>query len=311
MLPVTQSIPVALLRQDHYGFQETREAVDTLLPAAGITVSRGEKILVKPNLLHPGNGGLICTHPALVRAVCGHLLDQGASVVAGDSPGFGSAAKVAGIIGMAEALADLGVDIVNLGSPKRVKLPFGYSVGLSRHALEADRIVNLPKLKAHKQMRITGAVKNLFGCVTGVRKALLHSRHGDRTNRFESMILEIGQALPPSVHVMDAVVAMHKEGPMLGKPYPLSMLAACESAVALDAVVYGILGLNPDQVPLWREAQARDLPGAQPDDAAFPLLGPEEFDGSGFLIPKTLDLVSFHPWMLTKSAVKRAWARLT
>ena len=123
--------------------------------------------------------------------------------------------------------------------------------------MEFDAILNLPKLKVHRMLGLSGAVKNHFGCVTSVWKALLHVLWGDRGNRFESMLMDLLDLLPPSVSLMDAVVAMHVTGPVDGSPFPLKMLAASPSAVALDTALYTLLHLAPADVPLWQEAVRR------------------------------------------------------
>ena len=63
-------------------------------------------------------------------------------------------------------------------------------------------------------------------------------------------------------------------------------------------------------MPLWREAQARNLPGARPGDIRYPMERPEAFDAAGFRIPEALIPVTFNPLRLAKSALKRAWARM-
>lgn len=72
------------------------QALPLLLDRAGLASSfslRSAHVLVKPNLLTATP--LACTSPVVVAAVCRWLLDQGARVRVGDSPGFGTATAVA------------------------------------------------------------------------------------------------------------------------------------------------------------------------------------------------------------------------
>lgn len=313
-MPVT----VALAHCADYTPELVQRQVDACLQAAGLRFGRGERVLLKPNLLKAAD--LACTHPQVVRAACVHVLEHGARPFVADSPAFGSGRRVARAIGLSQALQDLDVPVRNMTRPVRCKLPMGRSVGLSRDALEADAILNLPKLKAHCQMRITGAVKNLFGCVPGTRKAVLHTLHGDmqgapgaagfQAPRFESLIIELAGLLPPTSSLLDGVTAMHVQGPSGGRPYPLKLLAASREAVALDTAVYTVLGATPEDVPLWREARRRNLAGAHVEELEFPLKRPEAFDAAGFELPAPLDPQTFHPLRLGVSAVKRAWARI-
>lgn len=308
------SLAVAMALCQGYEAASVHDAVFSCLEAADITVGRGSRVLVKPNLLKATSDGLPCTHPAIVRAACLWLLEQGALPFVADSPGFGSGVSVARRIGLVQALTDLDVPVMDLNRPVRRSLPFGHTVGISRLALEADMIVNVAKLKAHCQMRVTGAVKNLFGCVTGTRKAVAHTMHGDvdgpKGPRFESLIVELAEILPPTVALMDGVTAMHVQGPSGGEPFTLGMLAAAASSVALDTAVYTLLGVEPAAVPLWSEVRRRSLPGAYAKDLTFPLLAPQDFNATGFILPQRLQPMTFHPGRLCISAMRRAWARI-
>ena len=300
------AIIVALAKCGEYDLACLRETVDRLFQIVGFRPGRGTKILVKPNLLTAiPPDYLACTHPLVVRAICEHLIDAGAKVRVGDSPTFGKAVDVAGKIGLTQALAHLPVTLVDLLKPRHVRLPFGVLVPISRLALENDLIVSVPKLKAHHQMRITGAVKNVYGCVAGIRKPALHFLHGDRGCRFEQMILEIWQKLPPSISLMDAITAMHTHGPVKGEPYPLGLLAASASPVALDCAVNTILGLKPADAPIWNTAVSLNMPGARLEDLCFPLEAPESFNGSRFKAPDCLNCLSYRPLEFARNLMKR------
>lgn len=308
-MPASPHIPVALARQPDYAPAGLAAAVDALCTACGFAPGRGERVLVKPNLVAAHRGPLACSEPALVAAVCAWLLDHGAKPWVGDSPAFGTARSVGRKIGLDAALAPLGVPLRSLGRPTRLDLDFGGGVGVSRDALEADRILSLPRLKAHGQLRLTGAVKNLFGCVVGARKPLAHSRHGEQGNRFESLLVQVMAALPPTFTLLDGVVAMSRTGPTGGDPLNLGLLAASPGPVALDTALFTALGQTPQDIATWAECLRRGLPGARPEEIAFPLLRSEAFDFSDFIVPGTLDPVTFHPLRLAKGAFKRLKAR--
>jgi uncharacterized protein (DUF362 family) len=303
-------IPVALAKCPDYGPALLAGTVSLLLETIGCRPGSGTRVLVKPNLLAPKPPDFLpCTHPQVVRAACQYLLACGARVAVGDSPSFSSGIKVAGKIGLQAALADLPVDLINLDQAKRVHLSFrGGMVGISRRVLEQDFILNLPKLKTHRMVRVTGAVKNYFGCVCSVRKALLHFLYGGRGTRFEKMIIEITDHLPPTMSLMDGVVAMQGRGPVDGDPYPLGLLGASPAAVALDTAVFSLLGLTAGDVPIWQEAVDRGLPGARLEELAYPLEPLQSFDATGFQVPATLTSLNFHPLRLTRSLLKRITA---
>ncbi len=304
-------IDVALAHIKAYEEAALLREVGRLFKAVSFRPAAGSLVLLKPNLVSGNNAELCTTHPLVVRAACRWVLDYGVRVVVADSPAFGSAESVAGQSGLAEALRGLPVKLATLCKPRRLPLRQGGSLGLAALALEADVILNLPKLKAHNQMRMSAAVKNLFGCVVGCRKAIAHARWGDHGNRFESALMDVAQALlPKCVHLLDGITAMHVRGPIKGEPYPLGLLASSADGVALDTAMYGMLGLLPEDVPLWDEAKRCDLPGSEVSNLSYPLARPESFDASGFAIPHVLEEQTFHPYRLIRGRLKSLCARL-
>jgi uncharacterized protein (DUF362 family) len=294
---------VAILRVPEYRAQSLGPAVARLLETIGFAPSPGDRVLVKPNLVNGSNAARCTTHPQVVRAVCAWLLDHGVQVTVGDSPAFGPASSVARASGLEAALADLGLKVTSLGRPAPLALTRGGAIGLSRDALEADRILNLPKLKVHCQMTVSGAAKNLFGCVVGFRKAYAHYRLGHSHTVFRSMIMDVYRALPQAVHLMDAVEPMHMDGPIKGEPFPLGMLAASGNGVALDTMACALLGLKPEQVPMWEEALIRGMDGGNPASLDYPLESPEGFDPTGFTLSEVREL-SFAPLRLIRGRVR-------
>lgn len=299
------------------------DAVDSAFSLAGYAPARGERVLVKPNLLRADF--LSCTSPRVAGAVCAWLLDRGVVVSIGDSPGFGSAGGVARRIGLTAALAGLRVEngkapggrlpLTPRALDKAVTrhVPGVGPVKIARHALEVDSILSLPRLKAHCQVGVTCAVKNLFGCVCGAHKALAHMKHGDNGpegNDFCRLIAGLGALLPPQAALVDAVTCMHVTGPSGGKPYPLGLIAASTSCAAVDSALYELLGLSPDCLPLWRALREQQVPGAFSREIQLLGCPAGEFAAAGFVAPLFLKPQSFNPWRLCLSAVKRFAAKL-
>lgn len=310
-LAFSTPIPVALAACPDYASPRLGNTVGDLFASLGYHPARGERVLVKPNLLRAD--ALSCSQPEVARAACLYLLDHGCVVTVGDSPGFGSGPGVARHIGLADALSVLPggtLPVKSLDSPVFLPLTLGGTVGISRYALEADSILNLPRLKAHSQMRITCGVKNLFGCVSGLRKALLHAKHGDKGREFSSLVADIAAALPPAFTLVDAVTAMHVTGPSGGKPFSAGLLAASPSPVAVDTAIYGLLGLSPEDLAVWRELRLRKIPEAFAEEISLLGADPAAFSFTEFKTPAELKNESFDPRTLLRSTVKRLWARV-
>ena len=281
-------------------------AVAQLLELTGCRPARGERVLVKPNLVAPSNTALSCTRPEVVRAVCRYLADCGAHALVGDSPAFGTGRIVARTCGLDKALAGLPATLINFTRPRQLRLTLGGSIGVASQALDASFIINVPRFKVHDQMLLTLAVKNFFGCVAGFRKSWAHQVHGEKGTRFESMLMDVCQAMPPSVGLVDGVIAMHVSGPAKGRPYPLGLLGAAADPMALDTALAAVLGLPPDATPLGREASRRGLL----TEPAYPLIRPEEFETEGFMLPATLAPIAFQPARVVKGRIKSLCVRL-
>lgn len=268
---------------------------------------RGLRVLVKPNLLRAVP--LACADPLVTAAACAWLLGQGASVTVADSPGFGTARGVAAVIGLEAALKPLGLAVRPFTAGPAVRFSSGRRVVLAKEALEADRILSVGKFKAHSQMLLTLSCKNLYGTVPGLRKALYHGREGQCRREFEDMQAEILEHLPPVSGMVDGITAMHVTGPSGGRPFPLHLIGASSSPVALDEALCAVAGLSPGNVPLSSAFMRRHCPDCASEGAeyVFPLCAPRDFDATGFRVPDMLITTSFRPLRLMKSCLKRVW----
>jgi uncharacterized protein (DUF362 family)/NAD-dependent dihydropyrimidine dehydrogenase PreA subunit len=245
---------VALVRCDDYDEDRVHEALDRaleLLGGAGRFVSEGERIVLKPNLLigkppEAGVGG----HPSVFRAVIRHLQGAGATLTYGDSPGFGRGESVARKAGLADVADELGVACADFASGREVHFPEGRQIKrfhIAESVLDADGLVNLPKLKTHGLTRVTCAVKNTFGCVPGMRKGEFHARMAEE-ERFAQMLVDLNLVVPARLHVLDAVVGMEGNGPANGDPRPMRALIVGDDPVAVDATACRIIALDPELV---------------------------------------------------------------
>ncbi len=288
-----------------------KDAVAALVEAALVRLGRsgglhGQIVLLKPNLISSSGPLLACTHPQFIAGVAACFLDHGARLFLGDSPALGSAAKVCEKQGISQTLKGMNVKIIDFSTPLQKRLAGGLTVTLAREALECDLFVGLPKVKAHNQLYVTLAVKNVFGIVKGVGKAMLHMVHGATHGEFAEIILDLQDLLPPQMHFADCIVAMHKSGPLDGEPLPLYCIAAANSAVAMDTALLTALELDPWRSPLWQVAATRRLVGSDPASIDYPGLLPADFHGSGFLPPLGLSPIRFSSWQFIRGLMQRA-----
>lgn len=214
-----------------------------------------EKIVLKPNLLARAlPQKAITTHPAVFSAVCKLLREEGyAHLSYGDSPGNPTTTpdKAAESAGIAEAAARYGVEKADFSSGSVVPFPEGKtakSFYLCKGVQDADAMINVCKMKTHALERITGAVKNLYGCVTGVNKAAGHAAYPN-SDVFADMLADLNLCIRPRLHIMDGVVAMEGNGPTSGTPVHMNVLLFSADPVALDSVFAALVHLSPAAVP--------------------------------------------------------------
>ncbi|QYO64082.1 DUF362 domain-containing protein [Leptolyngbya sp. 7M] len=153
-----------------------------LNPLGGMAafVKPGDRVLLKPNLLTGAKPGKDCTtRPEIVYWVARLVQEAGGHPFLGDSPAFGSARGVAVANGYQFILDELKLPIIDFQGRryKTVSQDFNHLL-LSKEAMEADVVINLPKVKSHVQLTLTLGVKNLFGCVPGKMKAWWHMEAG-------------------------------------------------------------------------------------------------------------------------------------
>ncbi len=238
-------------------FEAVRRSVD-LLGGMSTFVKAGERVLIKPNLLMARPPEMaVTTHPEILRAVIRLARDAGAEVLVGDSPGLGSARTVCEKSGIMAVIEEEGAVLTELDEAVPVKGGGQFHrFEIARAVSEADVVINLPKLKTHGMMTLTGAVKNLFGCIPGRRKAQWHLSAGVNRDAFATMLVELCAMIRPRLTIMDAVVGMEGNGPGSGDPREIGLVLGGQDPVALDAVAGAIVGADPELLYTLRAAAA-------------------------------------------------------
>ena len=231
-------------------------------------VKPGMKVLLKVNLIGPKPpDSAAVTHCELVRALGRILKARGCEVWIGDSAGGAIAgiaptARAMDVAGYTAVAAEEGFSIKNFEREGSRKVSPADAPGrvyyLAAPLFQADLVINVPKLKTHSSGTMTGAVKNLFGCVPGLRKAEYH-RIAPSTHDFGVIIADINRCVRPALHVMDGIAAMQGRGPTAGTPFAAHKLLMSTDPLALDAVVCAMLGVRIEELPLFDSARERGL----------------------------------------------------
>jgi uncharacterized protein (DUF362 family) len=221
---------------------------------------RGKRVLLKPNLVEYERGSCINTHPLVVAGAAVAMLRAGAaSVAVGEGPGHRRDIEYLLVSsGLYDQLKDLRIPFVDLNhddvSPVRLKSWFTglQSMLLPVSVLSADLLVSVAKLKTHHWAGMTCGMKNLFGVVPGAvygwPKNFLHI-HG-----ISESIVDLNAAIRPGLTIVDAVVAMEGDGPIMGSPRPLGFIAIGTDAVAVDATCARVIGFAPGRMAYLKSA---------------------------------------------------------
>lgn len=236
--------------------EKVSEAVD-LLGGINALIKSGEKVLIKPNLLkaRPPEAA-VTTHPEVVRAVIRLVRHAGGNPVVGDSPGMGEEKEVLRRTGILRVMEEEDTPVADFSDSIEIRGTGRFHrFDIAKSAAEADAIINVPKFKTHGMMVMTGAVKNLFGCVPGKKKVQWHFNAGVDHELFALMLVELSALLKPRMTILDAVTAMEGNGPGSGDPRNMGLIIAGEDTVAIDAVSAVIVGLTPMQMPVIRAAK--------------------------------------------------------
>jgi uncharacterized protein (DUF362 family) len=282
--------------------------VRTLEPFGGMGafVRPGAKVLLKPNyvMARPAERGAN-THPAFIVAVAELVRECGGEPFVADSPGWGTAEGVAATTGLAEHARAMNLPVHTLGNGLRVNTPGATTrkLRIDREVRAADVVINLPKFKAHQQMLMTLAVKNLFGCVPGRRKAWIHMLSRDDHHWFGRMLVENSLAVSPALTIMDGIIAMEGRGPANGEPRNLGVVMAGIDCTAIDRVAVELTGLP------WRElftlAAAAEMGVGETDLSKIEVAGKTvaEMRCPDFAIPR-LTPISFSPYRVLRGLIR-------
>ncbi|MDH7511620.1 MAG: DUF362 domain-containing protein [Clostridiales bacterium] len=226
-------------------------------------VKQGSRVFVKINHLSPSSPPerAILTHPSFTREVLQLLSDSGAELTVGDDiysrhpDGFS-------LSGYRAVCDELGVRLVNLKETGFVEVAVHGKVlkktYIARPVVDADVIINLPKLKTHSFAIFTGAIKNMYGVIPHGLRLAYHRRYV-RNDVFSQMLVDLFSCVPPQLNIMDAVVGMEGEGPSAGKPKKVGLILASRDAVALDAAAARVIGYGSSAIYTTVFADERSL----------------------------------------------------
>ena len=223
-----------------------------------------KSVLLKPNLVEAnGDAPQINTHPAVVRATAEVFRSWGArEVLVAEGPGHCRDGQlVVDQSGMGAMLRDSKLDFVDLNYeeiifvPNRLRMTSMGQLALPATLKQADLVVSLPKMKTHHWVGVTLSLKNLFGVMPGIYygwpKNVLHYAG------IVPSILDIAAAVRPHLAIVDGIVGMEGDGPVMGTPRHAGVLVMGRNLPAVDATCARLMKINPWRIGYLVQASGR------------------------------------------------------
>ena len=234
-----------------------RALLSRLDPPLDSLIKRGDRVFAKVNmgchqLREPQQR--FTTHPSVAEAVIQVLLDCGAKVRFGDDVARAGrhTARIWEATGFSVVAARTGARLVDVmasgGREVRGHLRYPRKYLISNAYLEADRVVNIANFRSHASIVLSGAIKNMFGVVLGLRKALIHKLFRGDPRKFSRAIADIHTLVKADVSLLDLTSVVEGHGAREGIR-PVGFLLASIDPVALDALAARAVGY--DRLPVW------------------------------------------------------------
>lgn len=231
--------------------------LENIEPDLTALVKRGTRVLVKVNM---GCSGArdpslrLTTHPAVVEAIVNYLLDCGAVVSFGDD--VARAGKYCDHIyrstGMSEVAKRTGatlLDFVSVGAREVGSgLVYPRKYLITNAYFDAEIVINAANCRCGPPVvGMSGAIKNMFGCVVGLRKQAIHNIFGADPPRFGRAIADIHRVIPADLSFLDLTSVAEFSG--ISSVRPVRLLLASADPVALDTVAARAIGY--EDLPIW------------------------------------------------------------
>ena len=245
---------VSIVKLENDFYEAVLQALDDI---GEKPVGRGDRVLIKPNLLEPQapDSGEI-TNPRLVEAVARYCLEAGAGrVIIGEGPSYyQSESRLRPCFtqtGISEVADRLGIEWALFDEHKfRTFKNFSAATPgefrVTELVFECDKLINLPVMKTHYQTTVTLAVKNLKGCLKREDKPRFHQQQD-----LSRAIVELNKIVRPTLNIIDATAkTLGSVGySMVKQPLGARLLLASTDVIAVDAVGGALMGIDPEAVP--------------------------------------------------------------
>ncbi len=222
-----------------------REAIDRGLELiGGLDLKGGEEVVIKPNICNSKNPyGMVLTDQGLIEEMIERIKPLAGRVTVVESDNIdGPAEKRLRDCGLMGKLEELDVEFVNLTRDDlEVHRVAGREIQIPRTVLEADYFINMPKIKTCGPTLVTLSIKNLFGVIATPKKSRLHGL-------LDEILPYLAGLIRHDLIVVDGMMAMEGNGPVIGSPRPLGLIVFGRNPVEVDSLITRMMGFRPEEV---------------------------------------------------------------
>jgi uncharacterized protein (DUF362 family) len=247
LISQTNTIPELAQVQGESPSVMTKEVIG-ILGGMNKFVSRGDKVLVKPNIgwdRTPEQAA--CTNPDVIKTLVELCYDAMAKeVIVIDNP-CNPARRTYVRSGIQEAAKDAGAKVLLPNDHKLKKVDLhGQTLKeweVYSDFIEVDKIINVPIAKTHSLSRVTLGMKNWLGALGGNRNQLHQN--------LDYCILDLAAFFKPVLTVLDGYRILTRNGPQGGRLSDVKLhktIVAGTDYVAVDAIGSTFFGIDPKEL---------------------------------------------------------------
>lgn len=289
---------VILKKCESYDFNKVKEKVNEIFLESNLLekINENTNVFVKLNLVGPFDASLgITTHPIIVKAVLEILSIKTKNIIIGDNPATRDQVATMKKCGIYEIIKEYDCKILEQTNFTTItnSNPFIYSeFEVSKQMIDADVLINIPKLKTHTLAYMTVAEKNFFGLIYGLNKSAWHVKANNPLH-FGNAINDLYGALLESYkgktifHLCDGILGLEGEGPSsAGDAKYANALIASYDAISLDRVACELVKLDQNKIYITNIGQERGY--GEGDLSKINIIGNQlnDFQDISFKAPK-------------------------
>lgn len=233
-------------RFSNYAENDMVETIENALDKLEFNFNDGiKKVVIKPNLCYYWNYSTgETTDPRVVSVLIDYIRRKlGASIDISVAEADASAMKTKfsfSVLGYDKLCQKKNVKLINLseGEKRDVTVKVGgkdFALPLNEILLNADLVINVPKLKTHDYVGATCALKNMFGAISKPRKYSYHKM-------LSHVIVGVNKIVKSHITVVDGFIVKGSY------PKKLGVVLAGDDALATDFTAAKIMGFNPKRI---------------------------------------------------------------